>query len=108
MSANQRMSPHRKTVLKVIKKNPYVTSSRIAELTGLTYNSVKHHVEQLTIDDVIHSVAVASEKGGGQWVRKAHCFGPCPDLTLVRSRKVPAQWDVLAHFFGRIAEPVAA
>jgi len=108
MKAIQATPTRREVVLETLKGHPYATARDIADLTGFTYDSVKNHLNQLEAGEVIHSVALDREVGSSLWIRKAYCYGLSADMTAARSKEPPKQWDVLAYFFGRIAEPAAA
>lgn len=106
----RRMHPNRERILKVIKKHPRITISRIAGILGMTHWGVLHHVTRLMSDGLIHSVEGEREPGTTHYPGAGFCCGPKPEVVVEKKLacEIPKQWDVLAHFFGRIAEPVAA
>jgi hypothetical protein len=104
----RQMHPSRELVLKAIRRYPEITVSRIASATGLTKNAVQNHVQQLLAEDLIHSVKLPQSPGRLRTSMNGYHYGSNPEPAVVSSEPAPAQWDVLAHFFGRIAVPEAA
>ncbi|MGZ4872758.1 MAG: winged helix-turn-helix domain-containing protein [Candidatus Angelobacter sp.] len=89
----------REAVLETIKARPNISAKQIAEAVGLSYRSVAMIVAVLADEGVVGWVDLLPSREA----RQGHCRG-----YYVGSMGIPAAWDVLAHFFGRIAEPAAA
>lgn len=100
--------PSRELVLKAIRNHPETTVNKIAAITGLTENAIRNHVSQLVIDDLIYPVRLAQKPGRLRTAMLAYRPGKNPAPVAKREATAPQQWEVLARFFGRIAEPAAA
>jgi predicted ArsR family transcriptional regulator len=104
------LSPMRELVLEAIKRRPYATAARVAEVTGLPFRSVITHLNHLAADEVIHSVRLERKPGMTRSPVSGYRFGLHPDIAAARAsaKLIPQQWDVLALFFGRITDVQAA
>ena len=102
---NKRKTEDREKVLEAIKKRPYVTAARLSEVTGISVHAVVRHVTYLAVNEVIHSMSIEPKPGARQSHGIGYRFGTHPDIVAAResAKRIPAAWDVLAHFFGRIA-----
>lgn len=104
----RRMHQSRELVIDAIRKHPDVTADRIASMTGLSVNAVRLQIANLVDDDKIHEVKQAQKPGRLRIPMKGYRSGRNPAHEAVHEGLAPARWDVLDHFFGRVAVPEAA
>jgi hypothetical protein len=100
---NQINSRSQRLVLEAIVASPNITIMQITKKTGLSRTTVRTVVVELSGSGHVHAVLLPRENGmGGDQSRG---FSVDPNY---KQEAPPKTWDVLAHFFGRIAEPAAA
>lgn len=104
----RRIHQSRELVIEAIRKHPEVTADRIASMTGLSVNAVRLQIANLVDDDKIHEVKQVQNRGRLRIPMKGYRYGKNPAHEAAQDGLVPARWDVIDYFFGRIAVPEAA
>jgi hypothetical protein len=100
--SNQFTSCSRDEVLEVIRTTPNLTMGEIQKEVGLSGSRTCKILAGLTDSGLVQWKLLPPERGVRNNPRRGYFIGE------YQASKIPAAWDVLAHFFGRIAEPVAA
>jgi predicted ArsR family transcriptional regulator len=102
MSLNQFTSRSRDEVLETIQRMPNITAGEIAKEVGLSSGRVLSILSELKEQGRIDWKMLPPEQGIRNNPRRGYFVGE------YRGSAIPKAWDVLAHFFGRFAEPAAA
>lgn len=99
---NQFTSNSREEVLETIRRTPNITAGAIAKEVGLSSGRVLTILSDLRESGLIDWRMLPPEAGVSRSPRRGYF------TEGMSAGGIPAAWDVLAHFFGRIAVPVAA
>jgi hypothetical protein len=100
---NKSTSHSREEVLDAIRRAPGITADLIQMEVGIKSRQVFKILLALTDEGLIGWTVLPSEPGVRRSPRRGYF------IAQRRYVKIPAAWDVLAHFFGRIAaEPAIA
>jgi predicted ArsR family transcriptional regulator len=94
---NECRSDSRNEVLQMIRTSQGITANRIREAVGLSNRQVLAILSGLTADGVISWRMLRPEAGVSRSPRRSYFIADRHNATI------PAAWDVLAYFFGRIA-----
>jgi predicted ArsR family transcriptional regulator len=100
--SNQHTSNSRAEVLDTIRRTPNLTAGEIAKEVGLSSGHVLSILSDLKEQGHIDWKMLPPEKGIRNNPRRGYFAGE------YQGSAIPKAWDVLAHFFGRFAEPAAA
>lgn len=101
--SNQHTSNSREEVLNTIQRMPNITMGQIQKEVGLSSSRTCKILAMLTDSGLVQWKLLPPESGVRNNPRRGYFIGE------PTAPGIPAAWDVLAHFFGRIAaEPVAA
>jgi len=94
---NECRSDSRNEVLQMIRTSQGITAGQIQEAVGLSNRQVLKILSVLTDEGVIRWKMLRPQAGLRRSPRRSYFITTKHDTTI------PAAWDVLAHFFGRIA-----
>jgi predicted ArsR family transcriptional regulator len=94
---NECRSDSRNEVLQMVRTSQGITAGQIQEAVGLSNRQVLKILSDLTDEGVINWKMLRPKGGISRSPRRSYF------ITARHNTTIPAAWDVLAHFFGRIA-----
>lgn len=102
MKTKQSTVCSRDEVLASVRATPNITAGEVAREVRLSTSRVLKILVDLTDEGLVDWKILPAEGGAWRSPRRGYFAGQRQE------QKIPAAWDVLAHFFGRIAVPEAA
>jgi predicted transcriptional regulator len=100
---NKSRTSSREDVLNMIRATPNITATAIQIEVGISRRQTFKVLSSLTDEGLISWTIMPPEPGVSRCPRRGYFIARRHDV------KIPAVWDVLAYFFGRIAaEPIVA